>query len=169
MSLAERLGHRAEDRLVIISCDDLGSCQAANEGVYQALRDGLATSASLMVPAPWGREAAATYRGEDIGVQPLSEEVFDGVDVALFDVPGDVAARWAPVAAGRGAVVVDNSAAFRADPEVPLVVPQVNPAQIRNRPRGIISSPTCATLTMIDALGALHHGWQLTELVAASY
>ena len=68
MSLAERLGHRADDRLVIISCDDLGSCQAANEGVYQALRDGLATSASLMVPAPWGREAAASYRGEDIGV-----------------------------------------------------------------------------------------------------
>jgi predicted glycoside hydrolase/deacetylase ChbG (UPF0249 family) len=68
MSLAERLGHRADDRLVIITCDDLGSCQAANEGVYHALRDGLATSASLMVPAPWARAAAANYRGEDVGV-----------------------------------------------------------------------------------------------------
>lgn len=122
-----------------------------------------------LVASPRSAGRTLAVRGEDLVVQPLSEEVFDGVDVALFDVPGDVAARWAPVAAGRGAVVVDNSAAFRADPDVPLVVPQVNPAQIRNRPRGIIASPTCATLTMIDALGALHHGWQLTELVAASY
>ena len=67
-TLAERLGYAPETRLVIISCDDLGSCHAANVGVYQALRDGLATSASLMVPAPWAREAASRYRGEDIGV-----------------------------------------------------------------------------------------------------
>ncbi|MFZ1488913.1 MAG: ChbG/HpnK family deacetylase [Ilumatobacteraceae bacterium] len=67
-SLAERLGHRPDDRLVIISCDDLGSCHAANVGVYQALREGLATCASIMVPAPWGRHAASMYRGEDIGV-----------------------------------------------------------------------------------------------------
>lgn len=111
-----------------------------------------------LVASPRSAGRTLSVRGEDLVVQRLSEEVFDGVDVALFDVPGDVAAQWAPVAAGRGAVVVDNSAAFRADPDVPLVVPQVNPAQIRNRPRGIIASPTCATLTMIDALGALHHG-----------
>ncbi|MEO7398169.1 MAG: ChbG/HpnK family deacetylase, partial [Ilumatobacteraceae bacterium] len=68
-TLAERLGFRADDRLVIISCDDLGSCHAANEGVYEALRDGLATCASLMVPAPWARDAAlrCTER-DDIGV-----------------------------------------------------------------------------------------------------
>ncbi len=68
VTLAERLGYRADDRLVIIACDDLGSCHAANSGVYTALREGLATSASLMVPAPWAREAASRYRGEDIGV-----------------------------------------------------------------------------------------------------
>jgi len=67
-TLAERLGYRPDDRLVIISCDDLGACHAQNLGVYDALRDGLATSASLMVPAPWAREAAARYRGEDVGV-----------------------------------------------------------------------------------------------------
>jgi len=66
--LAERLGYRPDDRVVIVNCDDLGSCQAANDGVYACLRDGLATSASLMVPAPWAREAAARYRGEDVGV-----------------------------------------------------------------------------------------------------
>ena len=108
-------------------------------------------------------------RGEEVEVQALAPEVFDGVDVAMFDVPDDVAAEWAPVAAERGAVVVDNSGAFRMDPEVPLVVPEVNPAQVRNRPRGIISNPNCTTLTMMDALGALHAGWGLTELVVASY
>ena len=68
MTLAERLGFRADDRLVIVSCDDLGACHAMNVGVYDSLRAGVATSASLMVPAPWARQAAARYRGEDIGV-----------------------------------------------------------------------------------------------------
>jgi chitin disaccharide deacetylase len=67
-SLAERLGERPDARLIIISCDDLGASHAANVGVYQALRDGVATCASIMVPAPWGRHAAAEYRGEDVGV-----------------------------------------------------------------------------------------------------
>ena len=67
-SLAERLGHPADAKLLILNCDDLGFCHAANVGVYEALRDGLATSASLMVPCPWAREAAAGYRGEDVGV-----------------------------------------------------------------------------------------------------
>lgn len=68
-SLAERLGHGPDDRLLIINCDDLGSCHAANIGTYEALRDGVATSATLMVPCPWARDAASRYRGEDIGVQ----------------------------------------------------------------------------------------------------
>ncbi len=67
-SLAERLGYAADDRLLIVNCDDLGMCHAANEGVYESLREGLGTSASLMVPCPWAREAAARYRGEDVGV-----------------------------------------------------------------------------------------------------
>ena len=67
-TLAERLGYRPDDRVLIINCDDLGSCHAANVGVYEALRDGVATSASLMVPCPWARDAAARYRGEDVGV-----------------------------------------------------------------------------------------------------
>jgi hypothetical protein len=64
----ERLGYRPTDKVVIISCDDLGACHAMNVGVYDSLRAGVATSASLMVPAPWAREAAARYRGEDVGV-----------------------------------------------------------------------------------------------------
>lgn len=67
-SLAERLGYAPDARLLIVTCDDLGSSHAANVGVYEALRTGVATSASLMVPCPWAREASARYRGEDVGV-----------------------------------------------------------------------------------------------------
>src|SRR5688500_12731762 len=67
-SLAERLGYPADAKLLILNCDDLGSSHAANVGVYESLREGLATSATLMVPCPWAREAAARYRGEDVGV-----------------------------------------------------------------------------------------------------
>jgi aspartate-semialdehyde dehydrogenase len=108
-------------------------------------------------------------RGEEVEVRALSAEVFDGVDVAMFDVPDEVSAEWAPVAVERGAVVVDNSGAFRMDPDVPLVVPEVNAAAARERPKGIISNPNCTTLTMMDALGALHRRARLTELVVASY
>ncbi|MDX6742635.1 aspartate-semialdehyde dehydrogenase [Actinocorallia sp. A-T 12471] len=110
-----------------------------------------------------------TVRGEEVVVQALSPEVFDGVDIAMFDVPDEVSAQWAPIAAERGAVAVDNSGAFRMDPDVPLVVPEVNPDAAKARPKGIISNPNCTTLSMIVALGALHRQWGLSELVVASY
>lgn len=108
-------------------------------------------------------------RGEEVEVQALAPEVFDGVDVAMFDVPDEVSAEWAPVAAASGAVAVDNSGAFRMDPDVPLVVPEVNAAAARVRPKGIISNPNCTTLSMIVAMGALHAEYGLRELVVASY
>ena len=83
-TLAERLGYARDARLVIVSCDDLGSCHAANTGCYAALRDGLATSAGLMLPAPWAREAASRYRGEDVGVHLTLNAEWD-----LY--------RWGPV------------------------------------------------------------------------
>ena len=110
-----------------------------------------------------------TVHGEELTVVALTEEAFDGIDIAMFDVPDEVSEIWAPIAAARGAVAVDNSGAFRMDPEVPLVVPEVNPEQARNRPKGIISNPNCTTLTMMAALGALHRNWTLTELVVSSY
>ena len=87
----------------------------------------------------------------------------------MFDVPDEVSLEWAPIAASKGAVVVDNSGAFRMDPEVPLVVPEVNPEDIKRRPKGIISNPNCTTLSMIVAMGALHRKYKLKELVVASY
>jgi aspartate-semialdehyde dehydrogenase len=84
-------------------------------------------------------------------------------------VPDEVSLEWAPIAASKGCVVVDNSGAFRMDDQVPLVVPEVNPEQIKNRPKGIISNPNCTTLSMIVAMGALHKQYVLKELVVASY
>ncbi|MDT7705735.1 MAG: aspartate-semialdehyde dehydrogenase [Pseudonocardiales bacterium] len=108
-------------------------------------------------------------RGEDVTVQALAPEVFDGVDIALFDVPDEISAEWAPIAAARGAVAVDNSGAFRMDPEVPLVVPEVNADEAANRPKGIIANPNCTTLSMMAAMGALHREFGLEALVVASY
>jgi aspartate-semialdehyde dehydrogenase len=110
-----------------------------------------------------------TVRGEQVEVVALSESALDGVSVAMFDVPDEVSAQWAPVAAAKGVIVVDNSGAFRMDPEVPLVVPEVNPAAARKRPKNIISNPNCTTLSMIVAVGALHAEYGLTSLIVSSY
>jgi len=84
-------------------------------------------------------------------------------------VPDEVSAQWAPIAAARGAVVVDNSGAFRMDPDVPLVVPEVNPQMAAERPKGIIANPNCTTLSLIVAMAALHRAYGLQEMVVASY
>ena len=108
-------------------------------------------------------------RNEKLTVQELSPEAFDGIDVAMFDVPDEVSEEWAPIAASRGAIAVDNSGAFRMDPDVPLVVPEINPEQVRNRPKGIIANANCTTLTLIVAVAPLHREFGLRELVVASY
>jgi aspartate-semialdehyde dehydrogenase len=108
-------------------------------------------------------------RGREVEVAELTPEVFDGVDLAMFDVPDQVSAQWAPVAAARGVVVIDKSGAFRMDDEVPLVVPEVNPGQAAIRPKGIIAVPNCTTLSLIVAVAALHEAFGLRELVVSSY
>jgi aspartate-semialdehyde dehydrogenase len=122
-----------------------------------------------LVASPRSAGRRLRVRGAGTEVLALAPEVFDGVDVAMFDVPDEVSAAWAPVAAGRGVVVVDNSGAFRMDPQVPLVVPEVNPQQAANRPRGIIANPNCTTLSLIVAVAALHRAFGLREMVVASY
>jgi aspartate-semialdehyde dehydrogenase len=108
-------------------------------------------------------------RGQELTVVALTPQAFEGIDIAMFDVPDEVSLEWAPIAASKGCVVVDNSGAFRMDDQVPLVVPEVNPEQVKNRPKGIISNPNCTTLSMIVAMGALHKEYVLKELVVASY
>ena len=110
-----------------------------------------------------------TCRGQELTVVALSPEAFEGIDIAMFDVPDEISKVWAPIAVSKGCVVVDNSGAFRMDKDVPLVVPEVNPEQVKNRSKGIISNPNCTTLSMIVAMGALHKQYRLKELVVASY
>ncbi|MBC6456409.1 aspartate-semialdehyde dehydrogenase [Actinomadura sp. HBU206391] len=133
---------------------------STREDVYGEIR---------LVASPRSAGRKLSVRGEEVEVVALAPEVFDGVDVAMFDVPDAVSAEWAPIAAERGAIVVDNSGAFRMAEDVPLVVPEVNPEQVRNRPRGIIANPNCTTLSMIVAIGVLHEMYGLRELVVASY
>ncbi|MEU9107515.1 aspartate-semialdehyde dehydrogenase [Streptomyces xanthophaeus] len=111
-------------------------------------------------------------RAQECEVLALSEDAFDGLgagDVVLFLTPAEVSARWVPVVVARGAVAVDQSAAFREDPEVPLVVPEVNGHAVRIRPRGIVAGPDCVTAAMIAALGALHAEYSLAELAVSTY
>ena len=122
-----------------------------------------------LVASPRSAGRRLRVRGEDVVVRALSPEVFDGVDIAMFDVPDEVSAQWCSVAVERGAVAVDNSGAFRMDPDVPLVVPEVNATAALDRPKGIVSNPNCTTLSMIVAVGALHRRYGLESLVVASY
>lgn len=122
-----------------------------------------------LVASPRSAGRTLPVRGQDEIVHALDEDVFDGIDIAMFDAPDEVSKQWAPVAAERGAVVVDNSGTYRMDPDVPLVVPEVNARAARNRPKGIIANPNCTTLSMIVALGALHAECELTSVRASSY
>ncbi|GAA2593525.1 aspartate-semialdehyde dehydrogenase [Winogradskya consettensis] len=108
-------------------------------------------------------------RGEQLTVQELTPEVFDGVDVAMFDIPDELSREWAPIAADRGVTVVDNSPAWRMERDVPLVVPEINGEALRYRPRGIVANANCTTMTMLMAIAPLHHEYELRELVVASY
>ena len=146
----------------------------ATGAVGTVMRDLLSTRKDIwgeirLIASPRSAGRRVPVRGTETEVVALAAEVFDGVDVAMFDVPDEVSAQWAPVAAERGAVVVDNSGAFRMDPDVPLVVPEVNARAARTRPKGIIANPNCTTLSMIVAVGSLHAELGLTELVVASY
>jgi aspartate-semialdehyde dehydrogenase len=132
-------------------------------------RDRLPWGEIRLIASPRSAGRRLTVRGQELVVRALAPDEFDGVDVAMFDVPDEVSARWAPIAAEHGAIAVDNSGAFRMDPDVPLVVPEVNATAAANRPKGIIANPNCTTLSMMAAVGALHREFTLTELVVASY
>ena len=109
------------------------------------------------------------WQDGEVEVRAISPESFDGVDIALFSAGGARSKEWAPVAAERGAVVIDNSSAFRGEEDVPLVVSEVNPEAIRFRPRGIIANPNCTTMVLMVAAKPLHDAFGLTERVATSY
>lgn len=109
------------------------------------------------------------WKDHDVAVRPLAPEVFEDVDLAFFSAGADRSRQFAPVAAEAGAVVIDNSPAWRMDPEVPLVVSEVNPQAVSQRPKGIIANPNCTTMTLMVAVKPLHEAFGLVEMVVASY
>ena len=108
------------------------------------------------------------FRGEELPVQELREDSFGGVDVALFSAGGSISTQFAPFAVQAGAVVVDNSSAFRMDPNVPLVIPELNGADIK-KSRGIIANPNCTTAITLMALHPLHMEFRVKRIFASSY
>ncbi len=109
-----------------------------------------------------------SFGGEDLRVKLLTKESFDGIDIAFFSAGSDVSREYAPVAAKAGAVVIDNSSAWRMANEVPLVVPEFNSADIGNH-QGIIANPNCSTIQMVVALQPLHVQARITRIVVSTY
>ncbi|MBI4963841.1 MAG: aspartate-semialdehyde dehydrogenase [Desulfomonile tiedjei] len=110
------------------------------------------------------------FKGKEYPVQELNESSFKGVDIGLFSAGGSISAKFAPIAADSGCVVVDNTAHFRMDPDVPLVVPEVNPQAIAGyTKKGIIANPNCSTIQMVVALKPLHDAATIKRIVVSTY
>jgi aspartate-semialdehyde dehydrogenase len=122
---------------------------------------------ALASPRSAGR--TVRFRGEDVAVHAVTEQAFEGVDVALFSAGGSTSKEWAPRAAARGAIVIDNSSAWRMDPEVPLCVPEVNLDAARKPPKGIIANPNCSTIQMVVALKPIHDESRIRRIVVSTY
>jgi aspartate-semialdehyde dehydrogenase len=110
-----------------------------------------------------------TWKGREYVLETPRPGVFEGVDVALFSAGGARSRSWAEPAAAEGAIVVDNSSAWRMDPEVPLVVPEVNAASLANRPKGIIANPNCSTIQVVVALSPLQRAIGVRRVVLTTF
>ena len=108
------------------------------------------------------------FRGKQLPVQELTEKSFDGVQVGLFSAGGSTSKKFAPLAVRAGTIVVDNSSAFRMDPEVPLVVPEINPEQIAAH-KGIIANPNCSAIISITPLWPIHKQNRITRMIISTY
>lgn len=108
------------------------------------------------------------FNGKPVVVHELQKDSFAGIDIALFSAGGSVSKEFAPIAARAGTLVIDNSSAFRMDPDVPLVVPEVNPGDIHKH-KGIIANPNCSTIQMVVVLKPLHDNWKVKRLIVSTY
>ncbi|WP_147821221.1 aspartate-semialdehyde dehydrogenase [Salidesulfovibrio onnuriiensis] len=125
---------------------------------------------SEVLPMSSSRSAGTTvpFRGEELTVIEMKEDSFEGIDIALFSAGGSPSQHFAPFAAKAGCVVVDNSSAWRMDPECPLVVPEVNPHDL-DWHKGIIANPNCSTIQMVVALKPIHQEAQIKRVVVSTY
>ncbi|MEB3199783.1 MAG: aspartate-semialdehyde dehydrogenase [Synechococcaceae cyanobacterium] len=147
----------------------LGATGAVGQELLQLLAERHFPVAEL-IPLASARSAGQelTWQGQPLRVQPVQAEAFQDVDLVLASAGGSVSREWAPLAAAAGAVVIDNSSAFRLDPEVPLVVPEVNPAAAFAH-RGIIANPNCTTILLTVALAPLAARRAIRRVVVSTY
>jgi len=123
----------------------------------------------LALASPRSAGMRIPFRGGELEVAAVTPEAFEGVRFALFSAGAAASRELAPVAASRGAIVIDNSSAWRMDPDVPLVVPEVNMGAAAIRPRGIIANPNCSTIQMVVALKPLHDAARIVHIVVSTY
>ena len=148
----------------------LGATGAVGRTMLAVLAErGLAVDRLTLLASERSAGERVQWGGREWTVEVPRPGVFRGVDYALFSAGATRSREWGPVAAEEGAVVVDNSSAFRMDPDVPLVVPEVNLAAARDRPRGIIANPNCSTIQVVVALQALHRAGGLRRVLATTY
>lgn len=123
-----------------------------------------------LVPLASVRSAGKTvpFRGEEVTIQEARDEAFEGVDIVLGAAENDIAKKFAPAIVKAGAVFVDNSSAFRLDPNVPLIVPEINPEDVKNH-HGIISNPNCSTIITVTAVNALNALSPIRTMTASTY
>ncbi|MFC7338980.1 aspartate-semialdehyde dehydrogenase [Haloferula chungangensis] len=110
-----------------------------------------------------------SFRGEELTVKELTHDSFEGIDIALFSAGGGISLTFGPSAASAGCMVIDNSSAFRMDPEIPLVVPEINPEAVKNAPKNIIANPNCSTIIALMGLAPLHEAFGLRSIIASTY
>jgi aspartate-semialdehyde dehydrogenase len=126
------------------------------------------TASLRLLASPRSAGKCLEFRGEKIVVEPLGEKSFEGVDIALFSAGGGISRDFAPVAVTSGAIVIDNSSAFRMDPKVPLIVPEINASDVATH-SGILANPNCTTAISLMALYPLHQAFGLKRVIASSY
>ena len=147
----------------------LGATGAVGQEMIQILQERNFPVGKLL-PLASQRSAGkkVLFRGQEVTVEEARQEAFQGVDIVLGAAENDIAERFAPAIRAAGAVFVDNSSAFRMDPEVPLVVPEVNPEDVKDH-KGIISNPNCSTIITVSAVNALNAISPIRSMVASTY
>jgi aspartate-semialdehyde dehydrogenase len=148
----------------------LGATGAVGEAMLRVLHERRFPASEVIAlasPASAGRKVR--FGSGELTVRPVSADAFSGVDLALFSAGSGPSKEWAPIAAKAGALVVDNSAAWRMDPDVPLCVPEVNLAAARNPKKGIVANPNCSTIQMLVAIKPIHDLSRIRRVVVSTY
>lgn len=153
-----------------VSVAVVGATGAVGEIMRQVLAERKFPFESIkFLASPRSAGKTLEFAGKTYTVEPICPEAFAGVDIVLSSTPASVSRESSPMAAKAGAIVIDNSSAWRMDPEVPLVVPEVNADALKNIPRGIVANPNCSTIQMVVALKPLHDLAGIKRVVVATY